>query len=108
MTQPSLLDPLAARDRAMAQVAQRAEEHSPSFSERAQAFVADYLRQWGPCSGEDLTTACKVVGIIPHDDRAFGPVYASLVRRGVIVKAGACRRMRGHGTGGGTIWSVRS
>lgn len=95
-------DHLAARDRAMEIVAKRAGE---DFYERAAAFVAAYLRQHGPTSSEDLTDACKAAGIEPeNDDRAFGPLYARLVKRGVIVWHGYCERRKGHGCAGGNIW----
>lgn len=94
----------AARDDAMQRVAQRAEGGHPDFLETARAYVLTYLASHGPTAAEVLTLACKRAGICPHDDRAFGPVYFGLARRGVIVKAGSVRRERGHGTAGGNVW----
>lgn len=106
MSQPSLFDWQAARDAALAQVSENAEEHAPGFAERAQAFVLDYLRQNGPASGEAVTDACKAAGIVPHDDRAFGSVYMALSRRGLIRKVGHAMRRKGHGCAGGNIWEA--
>ena len=116
MTQPSLWDapvvrPAAQvdqlRDRAIERVAQAAEDRAPGFLDRARAFVVAYLESYGPTSGEVLTLQCRQAGIIPHDDRAFGPVYSVLARRGVIEKVGTIRRERGHGTAGGNVWAIR-
>jgi hypothetical protein len=106
--QPSLFDQSAvnaARDKAMTAVGEKAERARPSFAEAAQAFVLRYLREHGPTPGEVLTLKCKLAGIVPHDDRAFGPVYFALSRRKQIVKVGEVRRERGHGTAGGTVWA---
>jgi len=96
------------RDQAMAQVGEKAEQVCEGFQDLACSFVLDYLVKHGPTSGEKLTIACRHAGIIPHDDRAFGPVYYSLVRQKRIVKVGSVRRERGHGTSGGNIWSIYS
>lgn len=96
-----------ARDEALARVKEHAEQRRQRFTADAQAFVVRYLEQHGPTSGEALTLACKAAGLVPHDDRAYGPVYLGLCRRGVIEKVGECRRERGHGTGGGRIWQLR-
>lgn len=95
-----------ARNHAMQRVAQKAEHVSPRFGDMARDFVVGFLRQRGPTSGEALTLACKAAGIVPHDDRAFGPVYFTLARRGLIRKVGEARRLRGHGTAGGIVWAL--
>lgn len=114
MRTPNLFDELPtpkvvneARDRSMQLVGQKAEDTRPNFYDDARAFVLRYLREHGPTSGERLTMECRKAGIVPHDDRAFGPVYYSLAKRGVIAKVGECRRERGHGTAGGNIWARR-
>jgi hypothetical protein len=97
------------RDEAMAVVSQHAEDNTPAFAERASEFITEYLRTKNcPLSGEVLTMACKQAGIVPHDDRAFGPVYMSLIKRGVIEKSGTVRRERGHGTAGGNTYRLIS
>jgi hypothetical protein len=102
-----LFDYLEARDQALARVGQAAETRRPGFHEDACAFVLEYLRAHGPTSGERLTLACKRRGIVPHDDRAFGPVYMALSREHAIVKVGNAKRTRGHGTAGGNVWALR-
>jgi hypothetical protein len=98
-----LFDDLAARDDAMDQVEQAAGE---DFAERAADFVVDYLTEHGASPGEAVTDACKAAGIVPHDDRAFGPVYMRLSRAGRIVKVGTCPRTKGHYTAGGNVWAM--
>ena len=94
------------RDEAMQKVSQHAEVYNPHFQATAQDFVVRYLLEHGPTPAEVLTMKCKQAGITSHDDRAFGPVYYGLVRRGVIQKVGMVRRERGHGTAGGNIWAL--
>jgi len=84
----------------------KAERAHPAFSERAQAFVLAYLQAHGVSSGELITDAAKLAGIKPPDDRAFGAVYGSLSRKGQIVCAGYCARVKGHGTAGGRLWRL--
>ena len=93
----------ADRDQAMASVSDNA---GADFNEAACAFITAYLLSRGATAGEDLTDACKRSGIVPHDDRAFGPVYMRLSREGVIEKAGYVPRRKGHGTGGGSVWRL--
>lgn len=94
------------RDVAIDQVVTHAEERRPSFREDAEEFVISYLRVHGATPGEVLTIECKRSGIVPHDDRAFGAVYLSLVRHRVIERVGTVPRLRGHRTAGGNIWAL--
>ena len=96
-----------ARDEAMASVAEHAERDRAHFQIEAEGFVRRFLAEHGPTPGERLTIACRRAGIVPHDDRAFGPVYYGLARRGEILKVGQVRRERGHGTAGGNVWALR-
>jgi len=82
------------RDTALETVERNAGEE---FKARAMAFALDWMA--GKCivSGEDITDACKAAGIVPHEDRAFGPVYLALARQGAIVRVGYISRRRGHG-----------
>lgn len=86
--------------------ADRAERADEGFGERAAAFIRGYLAQHGASSGEVVTDAAKVAGIRPPDDRAFGPIYAALARRGQIVAVGFCVRRKGRGTAGGRVWRL--
>jgi hypothetical protein len=103
---PSTERAVAMRDAALVSVEQRAEREEPGFAERAKKFVVEYLREHGSAPGEQITDACIAAGIQPGELRAFGPVYMSLSRSGVIVKVGLCQRKRGHGTSGGNIWAL--
>lgn len=89
----------------MRRVEAQAEAQRRGFQEAASRFVVGYLETHGPTSGEALTEACKAAGTAPHDDRAFGPVYARLIKSGAIEKVGTARRMRGHNTAGGSIYA---
>lgn len=95
-----------AGDRAGKLAADKAERQDDGFRERATAFVLGYLQQHGVSSGELITDAAQLAGIRPPDDRAFGPVYAMLARKGRIVSAGFCMRAKGHGTAGGRLWKL--
>lgn len=86
--------------------ADKAERMDDGFRERAHAFVLGYLAQHGPSAGEDITDAAVMAGIKPAELRAFGPVYATLARRGLIACVGYCARRRGHGTAGGRVWRL--
>jgi hypothetical protein len=104
--QLTLEQAFSARDVAMQQVESNAQKLTPGFSERAEAFILDYLRTHGATPGETITIACCEAGIVPHDERAFGPVYMRLSKTKKIVKCGTCPRKRGHGTSGGNIWKL--
>lgn len=106
MPDGDLFDWARQRDEAMASVAEHAEEHRPDFATDAAAFVLRFLGEHGASSGEVITNACKAAGIVPHDDRAFGPVYMGLSRRKAIVKVGVAIRTKGHGTAGGNVWAL--
>ncbi len=99
-----LLEIIAERDKAMAQVAQNA---GPCFMARALKFVVSYLREHGEASGEKITDACWDAGIEAHDRRAIGPVLMRLSKDKLIEKAGTCIRKRGHGCSGGNLWRLK-
>lgn len=101
-----LFDAARERDAALRQVVAAAERSDVMFLERAKKFVLFYLGRCGEASSEEITDAAKASGILPPDDRAFGPVYLSLSRRGLIVKAGFCLRKKGHLTSGGNLWRL--
>ena len=84
----------------------KAKQIDPDFSAKAEAAILAHLQAVGQCPGEDLTEIAKAHGAIPQDDRAFGAVYQSLSRRGLIKTVGFCLRKRGNGTAGGRIWGI--
>lgn len=81
----------------------------PGFGKRAYAFIVAYVREQaavlGSVPGEQVTLAARSAGIAPHDDRAFGAVYAKAIRNGDIRVVGTCPRVRGHGTAGGRLYA---
>lgn len=73
----------------------------------AMAAVLDVLRKAGqPMTGEELVDACQDRGIVPHDGRAFGPVFKELARRGLIETVGFAMRRKGRGTAGARVWQI--
>jgi hypothetical protein len=102
------LDAPRAIGRAAAELAQvRAERDEPGFSERARAHILAQLARHHEMSGEDLTDSCVAAGIVAKDGRAFGGIFAALVRGNLIrcVRADL-PRARGHGTSGGRAWRL--
>ena len=83
-----------------------AENSGPDFQHAAYEFCANFFREKGQASSEDATDACVAAGIVPHDTKAFGPVYQRLIRDKVIRCNGYCARRKGHGTRGGSLYVV--
>ena len=79
---------------------------APDFVARAKKFVIGYLSIRGQAPGEIIVDLCKLDGIVATDDRAFGVVFASLSREGVIRCVGYCNRLKGHSTAGGRVWAL--
>jgi len=100
---PTITEARALGEAGMKTVAENAGEE---FRDNAKNFVIDYLSKYGPASGETITDACKEAGIVPHSDRAFGPVIMSLQRKGLIEKCGTVARRKGHGAPGGCVWRI--
>lgn len=93
-----------ARDAGMALAA---DNSGPAFQQAARAFALRYLEQVGEATGESITDAAKAAGIRPvNTDKSFGAVYMGLARAGLIVRRGWGRRLKGHLTGGATIWGI--
>jgi len=94
-----------ARDKGMKQVLKNAENKGWNGDE-AERFIIHRLSQPGYIgeTGETIVNAAKQVGIIPHNDKAFGPIFSRLVRRGTIKKDGYRPRTKGHAAPGAVIW----
>ena len=86
--------------------ADKAERVADFDRDGAGRFILGWLVRHGPQSGEVLTQAAIEHGFRCHDARSYGPVYAKLVKRGLIRCVGYCARARGHGTSGGRVWAV--
>lgn len=84
----------------------KAQSKDPGFADKAKAAILAHLAAKGQASGEELTDVARAHGAIAHDDRAFGPVFSGLARKGLIRTVGYCLRSKGHGTTGGRIWSI--
>jgi hypothetical protein len=95
-----------ARDRAIERPLRKAQQSDPTFSERAKDCMLKTLAKFVQCSGEFLINECKLAGIVPHDDRAFGAPVNSLLRNHQIRRVGYCARSKGHGTQGGSIYAL--
>ena len=98
----TLFDWQAERDAAMATVERNAGE---VFSLQARSHVLRMLQK-GDISGEGIVEVGEAIGIRAHDSRAWGPVFGWLSRKKLIVKAGFCQRLKGHGTAGGIVWRL--
>jgi hypothetical protein len=72
----------------------------------AEHFIVCYLAVHGRCSGEKLVNEAIAAGFVPHDARAFGPIFARLVRAPMIRCVGTEMRTKGHGTAGARIWTL--
>ena len=80
-------------------------ERTTSFDgDAARAAILELLADGVARSGEQLVDHCVGLGIVPHDARAFGAVFAKLKRDGLIEEAGFVARAKGHGTAGGRLW----
>lgn len=85
----------------------KAERLEPGFTERAREHILATLQRLGTASGEYLTDACIGAGIKAPDARAFGSVFASMSRAGLIrCLRSDLPRARGHGTSGGKLWGL--
>lgn len=82
------------------------ERTDSDFGKRAARHILFSLQHLQRATGEALTDLCKRDGLVPHDDRAFGPIYARLAKDGHIRRAGWAPRRKGHGTGGATVWEL--
>lgn len=84
----------------------KAQAIAPGFVDAASLHMLAYPRAHGTSSGELLTDSCKLAGICSSDDRHFGAVFRSLIRRGLIRWAGECRRVKGHASRGGSLYCL--
>lgn len=77
--------------------------------EHACVFVRGVLAEYGRSKGEDIVDRAAATSrrdLTPHDTRAWGQVFATLVRRKQIRCVGYCERRKGNGTAGGRVWEL--
>lgn len=86
--------------------ADKAEQEDLEFRTKALDFIVGYIRKHGEATGESATLAAVLAGIKPKDQRAFGPVYAKALKRGLIRIVGYVPRVRGHGSAGGKLYAI--
>lgn len=106
--QLSLDDAIRQGEAGMAQAAEAATRRDPLFRERAEAVMLQHLstRPDRSAWGEDLTDIARAHGCTPPDDRAFGAVFQSLARRGLIRCVEFGVRRKGRGTAGARRWAL--
>jgi hypothetical protein len=97
---------IAAREAGAAAATACAAKAGATFTAQAKAEALAFLAGVEAASGEAITDVVKSRGVIPHDDRAFGAVYASLAKAGRIKAIGYVPRNKGHGTAGGRLWKL--
>ena len=73
----------------------------------ARAAVLELLSDGVARSGEQLVDHCLRLEIVPHDARAFGSVFGTLARKGLIEAVGHAARRKGHGTSGARMWRAK-
>jgi hypothetical protein len=83
-----------------------AERSDPDFKGKAQSAILSRLQVLGQATGEQLTDYAKLMGAIPSDDRAFGGVYAGLLKGKRIQVVGYAPRLKGHGSMGAKIYAL--
>lgn len=92
-------------DRGAALALDRAERDCSDFSARAEAAILAKLAT-GPASGEDCTDYVRECGVPFKNGQALGSIYSRLLKQGRIMVVGECKRRRGHGTRGGSIYAL--
>ena len=83
-------------------------KHKQSFVALAKDFIVRHLERVDKASGETIVSTAKTSGLVPENDKSFGPAFRSLSVKGVIQKCGTCRRQKGHRSSGGHIWKLKN
>lgn len=86
----------------------KAQRADPDFAEKAATAILAHLRAVGSASGEVLTDVAIAHGARCHDQRAFGAVFASLLRKNKVFVLGYAPRTKGHGCMGAKIYALRA
>lgn len=84
---------------------QAAQSRDPQFKPKAEAAILRHLEASGPTPGEFLVEIARAYAPC-RDGRAFGAIFKSLAKRGLIVCLRSdLPRTRGNGTSGGRLWA---
>lgn len=86
----------------------KAERSDPEFSAKATAAILAHLRAVGQASGEVLVDVAIAYGARCPDARAFGTVFAGLLRKNLVCVTGYAPRRKGHGCMGAKIYAIRN
>ena len=78
------------------------QQRDDTFGERAMRYLRWYIAfQNGPFSAEAVSIGAALVGIEPKDGRAWGQVFRTAQREGLIRRSNTMiRRALGHGSYG--------
>lgn len=95
----------AAGEAAMTACFSKASRLDPDFKDKAQKAILAHLNEVKQAPGETLTHVAKQAGAVPHNDKAFGAIFQSMARGGLIRKMGYCPRAHGHGAPG-PVWGI--
>lgn len=106
MEQLTIESAISAGQQGMAISLESARKRDPEFAQKAEAAMLHHLVVCYSASGEELVDVAKAHGAIAPDDRAFGSVFQSMARRGLIRTVGYTARRKGHGTAGGRVWAI--
>jgi hypothetical protein len=85
----------------------KAEKTTTFDAAAARAAVLELLADGVARSGEQIVDHCESLGLVPHDGRAFGPVFAALSRAKQIEVIGIVSRRKGNGTAGARMWRLK-
>jgi hypothetical protein len=93
--------------KAAAACLQKAERRGFDAAAAREEILTVLVKAGRPMSGEELVDHCQRRGLVPHDARAFGPVFGTLSRSGKIEAVGFAARRKGHGTAGARLWRAK-
>ena len=83
-----LVDAMLARDEGMARALEHAEDVVPTWGQVALAYLVSYARDHLEFISEDVSTYARNRGFADPSPRAWGNVFRTAIRRGIIVPIG--------------------
>lgn len=85
----------------------KAQRADPEFSEKASTAILAHLQVVRTATGEELTDVAIAQGARCSDARAFGSIFAGLLRKHQIHVIGYAPRRKGHGCMGAKIYAIQ-